>query len=217
MAFGTFKSLEEVVRTYQVQLRQKAFVRPLPRPVDERFRERLEFLQANAPVSASEEAICEFLIAPVLQEVWLPYSDSLMIWSHVAFTADETLTGFPDYFFAKRSPLGPVRDRPYVLFVEAKKDDFDAGWGQCLAAMLAAQHVNERPGQVIHGGVSNGRIWYLGKLEHQTLTQDPRPFVLTELADLFAALNYVFEQAREQTLETTAAGSGGLDGGCASG
>jgi hypothetical protein len=78
-----FKSLEEVVRTYQVQLRPEAFVRPLPRPVDERFRERLEFLQANAPVSASEEAICESLIAPVLREAWLPLSDSLMIWSHV--------------------------------------------------------------------------------------------------------------------------------------
>ncbi len=200
MAFGTFKSLEEVVRTYQIQVRQEAFVQPLPLPVDERFRARIEFLQANAPVSASEEAICEFLIAPVLQEVWLPYSEALMIWSHVAFTADETLTGFPDYFFARRSPLGPVRDRPYVLFVEAKKDDFDAGWGQCLAAMLAAQQVNNRPGQVIHGGVSNGRIWYLGKLENRTLTLDPQPFVLADLAGLFAALNYVFERARLQTL-----------------
>src|SRR3954471_13610037 len=111
MAFGAFKSLEEVALTYQVQVRAQRFVQPLARAIDERFRERLEFLRANAPVSASEEAICEFLIAPVLQEVWLPYSDSLMIWSHVAFTADETLTGFPDYFFARRSPLGPVRDR----------------------------------------------------------------------------------------------------------
>ena len=44
------------------------------------------------------------------------------------------------FFFAKRSPLGPVRDRPYVLFVEAKKDDFDAGWGQCLAAEWINNH-----------------------------------------------------------------------------
>ncbi len=199
MAFGTFKTLEEVVRKYQVSVRQEAFVVPLARPVDERFRERLEFLQANAPVSASEEAICEFLIAPVLQEVWLPYSKSLMIWSHVAFTADDTLTGFPDYFFAKRSPLGAVREKPYVLFVEAKKDDFDGGWAQCLAAMLAAQKLNDQPDRPIHGGVSNGRIWYLGRLIGGTLVQDPRPFVLTDLPALFAALNYVFGQANEQT------------------
>lgn len=68
-----------------------------------------------------------------------------MIWSHVGFGSDETLTGFPDYFFAKRSPLGPMRDQPYVLFVEDKKGDFDAGWAQCLAAMIAAQKLNDRP------------------------------------------------------------------------
>src|SRR5262249_32417402 len=142
------------------QLREDAFVKPQPLAVDEAFLRRFEILRTNAPVSASEEAICEFLIAPVLQEVWLSHRDVLMIWSHVSFTADKTLTGFPDYFVAKRSPLGPiVRDRPYVLFVEAKKDDFDAGWGQCLAAMLAAQKLNEEPDGVIYGGVSNGRVW----------------------------------------------------------
>jgi len=204
MAFGTFRTLEEVVRTYQVQVRQEHFIRPLPHPVEERFRERLEFLQANAPVSASEEAICEFLIAPILQEIWLSYSSDLMIWSHVAFTSDETLTGFPDYFFAKRSPLGPVRDQPYVLFVEAKKDDFDAGWAQCLAAMIAAQKLNDRPNRIIHGGVSNGKVWYLGRLAGQSLTQDPRAFTVNELSELFAALNYVFQQAREQALAPAA-------------
>src|SRR4051812_26693809 len=118
MAFGTFESLGEALSAYQVQVREERFVQPLPLPVDEGFRTRLEFLRSNAPVSVSEEAICEFLIAPVLQQVWLPYSDALMIWSHVSFTADKPLTGSPDYFFARRSPLGPVvRDRPYVLFV----------------------------------------------------------------------------------------------------
>ncbi len=204
MAFGPFKSLEEVVRAYQVQVRQERFIQPLSHAVDERFRERLEFLQANAPVSASEEAICEFLISPILQEIWLSYSDTLMIWSHVSFSSDETLTGSPDYFFAKRSPLGAVRDQPYVLFVEAKKDDFDAGWGQCLAAMLAAQKRNARPDGVIHGGVSNGRVWYFGKLAGQSLAQDPRAFTLNELNDLFAALNYVFQQAKEQASDPAA-------------
>jgi hypothetical protein len=199
MAFGAFKSLEEVVRTYQVQVRQEPFVVSRPRSVDARFQERIEFLQANAPVSASEEAICEFLIAPILQELWLPYSNSLMIWSHVSFTADEQLTDFPGYFFAKRSPLGAVRDQPYVLFVEAKKDDFEGGWRQCLAAMLAAQKLNDHPEVVVHGGVSNGRIWYLGKLYGKMLTLDPRPLLLTDLPALFAGLNYVFQQAKDQS------------------
>lgn len=203
MAFGTFGSLEEVIRIYQITLRQERFVRPVPMPVDERFRQRLDFLQANAPVSASEEAICEFFISPILQEVWLPYSDALMIWSHVSLSLDDSLTGFPDYFFSRRSPLGPVRDKPYVLFVEAKKDNFDAAWGQCLAAMLAAQKLNDPPTRTIHGGVSNGRVWYFGRLDGQTLTQDPRAFTVDDLQDLFAALNSIFQVAREQALAQT--------------
>ncbi len=121
-----------------------------------------------------------------------------MIWSHVGFTADDPLKGFPDYFLARRSPLGPVRDRPHVLFVEAKKDDFDGGWAQCLAAMIAAQKLNDQPEGVIYGGVSNGRIWYLGKLTGRILTQDPRAFTLDDLPGLFAALNYLFAEAKSQ-------------------
>ncbi len=200
MAFGSFKNLEEVVVTYKITLQSAPFIQPLPQPVPEGFRKRLELLLAKAPVRASEEAICEFLISPILQEVWLPFIDALNMWSHVALTLDETLTGFPDFFFAKRSPLGPVRDRPFVLFVEAKKDDFDAGWGQCLAAMLAAQQLNQEPNQMIFGGVSNGTVWYFGKLEGTTLTQDPRPFSVAHLEELFGALHYVFEQASQLAL-----------------
>src|SRR5213595_994201 len=83
----------------------------------------------------------------------------------------------------RRSSLGPVRDQPYVLFIEAKKDDFDAAWGQCLAAMLAAQKLNNRTTRVVHGGVSNGRVWYFGKMENQVLTQDPRGFTISELPE----------------------------------
>jgi hypothetical protein len=121
MPFGSYKDLEEVLRTFQVTLHQERFIQPVPFPVDEHFRKRLETLRQIAPVSASEEAICEFMIAPILQEVWLHYSDALMMWSHVSMSLDDKVAGYPDYFFARRSPLGPVRDKPYVLFIEAKR------------------------------------------------------------------------------------------------
>lgn len=203
MAFGSFKTLEEVLRRYQIQVRSIEFVRPLPRSVADHFRERLEFHRHTAPVSVSDEAICEFLIAPILQEVWHTFSDTLMIWSHVALTADDSLQGFPDYFFAKRSPLGPVRDKPYVLFVEAKKDDFDAAWAQCLAAMLAAQRLNQPGASIIHGGVSNGTVWYFGMLDGNALSRDPRAFTVDDLPGLFAALNFVLSRANDQAKEVS--------------
>ena len=66
--------------------------------------------------------------------------------------------------------------------------------------MLAAQQMNQRPDQTIFAGVSSGETWYFGKLAGTTLFQDPRSFSLTHLDDLFAALNYVFQQAKQQAL-----------------
>ncbi len=200
MAFGTFKSIQEVAQAYRLSVHVASFLVPAPVPVDPRFQEELTFALQNVDVRASEAAICEFLIAPVLRAAWRPYSDSLLLWSHVTLGKEEPLLGVPDYFFSRRSALGIVRDRPYVLVVEAKKDDFDAGWGQCLAAMLAAQQMNDRPASPILGCVSNGSLWQFGKLEGQAFTRELLELVLSDLAGLFAAWNYVFAQARDQAL-----------------
>jgi hypothetical protein len=87
-----------------------------------------------------------------------------------------------------------------VLFVEAKKDNFDAAWGQCLAAMLAAQKLNAPAHQTIFGGVSNGRVWYFSKLEASQMTQDPRAFTIDDLTELFGALNFLFQSAKAEAL-----------------
>jgi hypothetical protein len=85
MPFGTLKSLEEVARAYQITLRVEEFLQPIVRPVDEHLQKRLQLFLKNAPLSVSEEAVCEFLIAPILQEMWLGYLDSLMLGSHASF------------------------------------------------------------------------------------------------------------------------------------
>jgi hypothetical protein len=158
----------------------------------------------NVDVGISEASICEFLIAPVLKEVWRAYSDSLLMWSHAPLGIEEPLLGTPDYYFSRRSPLGLVPDQPYVLVVEAKKDDFDAGWAQCLAAMLASQKMNDRPNRTIYGCVSNGKLWTLGKLEGQTFTRELQEYVVTDLPELFGALHYLFAQAKQQALAPAA-------------
>ena len=54
------------------------------------------------------------------------------------------MLGTLDYFLSKRSELGKtVAEPPFLLFAEAKKNDFDTGWGQCLAEMSSAQKMNE--------------------------------------------------------------------------
>ncbi len=152
----------------------------------------------HVQVKMSEAAISEFLIAPVLKEVWRHYDDTLLLWSHVALTAGEEFDGYPDYLFTKRTALGMVREKPYLLVVEAKKDDFEGGWGQCLAALLAAQEINGDEQIILHGSVSNGEVWQFGKLQARQFVRDPQSFTISDLADLFAALHDVFERAKQQ-------------------
>ncbi len=205
MAFGNFKSAQEVALAFQVSVQVAYFVQPVPMAVDERLREDLQFAQEHLNLLMSEAALCENLIAPVLREVWKPYRDTLLLWSHVPLGTEEPLIGTPDYFLSRRSPLGFVADQPYVLVIEAKKDDFEAGWGQCLAAMLAAQRTNTSPLRNIHGCVSTGRFWQFGVLSGKQFTLELRQFVISALPGLFAAWNYIFMQAREQALLVPAA------------
>lgn len=82
--------------------------------------------------------------------------------------------------------------------VEARKDDFEGGWGQCLAALLAAQTINGNEQTILQGAVSNGEVWQFGKLSGRDFVRDPRPFTILDLSVLFAALHDVFERAKQQ-------------------
>ncbi len=84
------------------------------------------------------------MIIPILQEIWKHYRSKLILWSHQKLSYDNNLTETHKYILAKKSPLGKrIFDQPYFVLIEAKQDDFDAGWGQCLAEMIAAKKLNE--------------------------------------------------------------------------
>jgi hypothetical protein len=199
----SFRSIQEIATRFQVSLKVEPLLRPLPVALDERFVDDLEFTRSHVAVRISEAAIGEFLIAPVLKQVWRPYKDVLTFWSHVPLGTAEPLFGIADYVFCQRSELGLVLDRPFVIVVEAKKDDFEGGWAQCLAAMLAAQRMNGEYPQTVYGIVSNGNSWEFGRLEQAVFTQELRTFIISDLPELVAALNAVFDAARERVAAQT--------------
>ncbi|MGH9842716.1 MAG: hypothetical protein ACREEM_28565 [Blastocatellia bacterium] len=200
MAFGTYKNIQEAAKKHQISIQVEPFLQLLPITIDERFQQDLSYVLQHVDVKMSEASISEFLIAPILKEIWKQYDDSLLIWSHVSLNVGEEFEGYPDYLFTKRTPLGMVRDKPYVLVVEAKKDDFEGGWGQCLAAMLAAQLINDDEQLILQGSVSNGDVWQFGRLQARRFVRDPRSFTVSDLSELFAALHDIFELAKQQAL-----------------
>ena len=130
MAFPkTYKTLGDVLLAYKIyhqrsdyNLTHRCFA---PRQWVKEFR----FDLREIPYKESKTFIQEVLIFPVLRLAWKPFSPYLTLWGHKAISADETLSGIPDYIIAKRSNLGSiVFDVPYVAVVEAKMDDFTGGW-----------------------------------------------------------------------------------------
>lgn len=206
MAFSSFKTIEEVLKEFQVTYSEANFVSEVQFNIPDYFREDLEFTMREGAVNCSEFAICENLISPVLKQVWKLYSSKFILWSHYSLNYDEKLSGFPEYILAKRSPLGKVVfDKPYFILVEAKQDNFETGWAQCLAEMIAAQGLNGEYQIVIYGIVSNGATWQFGKLESDIFTRNITPYTIYELDKLFAIVNFVFQQCESQLNNLVAA------------
>jgi hypothetical protein len=195
MPFSAYKTIDTVVKEFQITYTQSNFIIETEFNITDYFREDLEIVMQDGAADCSEFAICENLIYPVLKEVWKQYRRKFILWSHKSLTYDEKLSGFPEYILAKKSPLGNVVfDKPYFLLIEAKQDNFEAGWAQCMAEMIAAQRLNENPEQEVFGIVSNGGVWQLGKLKSNVFTRNQTFYTIQELDKLFAAINYVFQQ-----------------------
>jgi len=199
MAFSSYKIIGEVLKEFQVIYTEANFIVETAFNVSNYFREDLELVMREGVVDNSEFAICENLIYPVIKEVWKQYLKNFILWSHQALTFDNRLTGFPEYILAKKSHLGKVVfDKPYFILVEAKQDNFEAGWAQCLAEMIAAQRLNGELEIIVFGIVSNGGTWQFGKLEKDVFTRNTTPYTIYELDKLFAAVNYVFQECELQ-------------------
>ncbi|WP_448563248.1 hypothetical protein [Trichothermofontia sp.] len=199
MAYSDFRSLSAILKEFEVCYEEVDFVTPLPFPVSDYFRADLSLMLREGVVDNSEFAICENLIYPVLKEVWKSYRQDFILWSHQALTFDNRLNGFPEYILAKRSPLGKiVFDQPYLLLVEAKQDNFEAAWAQCLAEMIAAQRLNQVVSMTVFGMTSNGMTWQFGKLATTVFSRNPTFYSLQELDHLFGAVNYLFQQCQAQ-------------------
>ena len=112
---------------------------------------------------------------------------------------------------SRKSELGKnVLGLPLLLLVEAKRNDFEQGWGQCLAELIAADsfacangdrmNQHSRP---VYGIVTDGKLWEFGRLEHQVFTKNLASYIITDLDALFCILNGLFNLAT-QNLELPA-------------
>ncbi len=221
MNFSDFRGISEVQEKFDITYAEEDFVKVHDAEPSEQFLQDFEWTRQNLNVFVSEASRCEAIIFPVLKENYKAYADNYELWIGTSIDYNATLLcGMEvregqalalrtqeekgNYLISTRSRLGKtVVGKPLIILVEAKRNDFDRGWGQCLAELVAAQKMNNDAAFPVYGIVTDGNLWQFGRLVDDTFTQNRTDFEWTNLPMLFGAVSAVFKAATESASTRT--------------
>lgn len=196
MAFSDYKTISQVQAEYQIKYEEDNFVFIKEYQLSSSFIEELEFNQKNMDIYASEAARCEIVIFPILREIYKNYYQKTSLWIQKNLSYNDKLTGTPDYIISQKSPLGKTMlESPLLIIVEAKKNDFEQGWGQCISELIAAKNINQNQQLTVYGIVTDAKLWEFGKLIDTVFIKNIEVFTVTDLSKLFGALKFIFDEA----------------------
>ncbi len=160
-----------------------------------------ETLSFNTPIALainSEKSRSEMIITPILLELKRLYPDKVSLFSGKDFTVDieKGLNGFCD-FLISRSPQQLTIMSPVIAVVEAKNENIEAGLGQCMAEMVAAQIFNQQKGNQIPeilGTVTTGSSWKFMRLQEQIIEVDLNEYFLNQVGKILGILTLAIRQ-----------------------
>jgi hypothetical protein len=140
----------------------------------------------------------EFMIAPALLELHRLLGRSFGLFSGIELTADSDrgLNG-PCDFVVTRDRIQVVM-RPPILMVAATTNDCVRDcFGQCIAAMVAAQILNDRAGQPtpVFGVSTTGTEWRFLRLDGTALTFDKRTYLIDNPGAILGVLRHIITAA----------------------
>lgn len=193
MAYSDF-TLERVTKTFELNIADRIGMFSTVAEL-EASTFLTDTLRRNVPLalaSNTEKARSEMIIAPILIELREQLQEQISLFSGIDFTVDvsQGLNGSCD-FLISRSPELLIVMAPVITIVEAKKENLNAGLGQCVAEMLAARLFNERQGNevnTIYGAVTSGTNWKFLKLEGQVVIIDLDEYYLSNVNKILGIL-----------------------------
>ena len=147
----------------------------------------------------TEKARSEFVIAPVLFELRRLHAGHVGLFSGIELDADagRGLTGVCDFVLTK-SPRQHVVSAPLMTIVEAKNDNLRSGLGQCIAAMVAAQLINQAASAAlpsVYGAVTTGSAWKFLRLQGADVTLDLVEYHIESMGKILGILGQIVEMA----------------------
>ncbi len=199
MKFSDFKSVKQVIEKYPLAIHRESFLPNIEIEPPAGFLQELNFALMMQSEIESQMFFREYFIAPFMRHVWMRHP-RLKLWVNQNLAYKDELTGAPDYFVARRveTVSHELVGKPLLAVAEAKQEDFIAGWGQCLAEMIACQKLNERGNITIYGIVSTGIYWEFGKLAGDTFTKNTLSYSINHPAQVLGALDTIFATCEQE-------------------
>ncbi|MCL1463816.1 hypothetical protein LAY41_05130 [Argonema galeatum A003/A1] len=193
MAYSDF-TLDRVVKTFGLTISSKVdLYSSVPELKCSDF--LAETIRYNLPFalgSNTEKSRSEMIISPILLELIRQLNFQASLFSGIDFSVDAErgLNGTCD-FLISRLPEFLMLKAPVIIIVEAKKENINAGLGQCIAEMVAARIFNEREGEnipAIYGTVTTGTTWKFLKLEGEVINIDLPEYYLNNVNKILGIL-----------------------------
>ena len=104
--------------------------------------------------------------------------------------SQQGLAGECDFILAIGPALPPLH-APVMTVVEAKKNDVEAGLGQCIAQMVGAERFNDAAGRInttVFGCVTTGETWQFLQLDEQSALLDRPRYYLDNVGRILGVL-----------------------------
>ena len=192
MSYGTFESVEQVASMFSITVKDASVMNSKRIELSESVLHNINRKLLDSLSFRNEATICNKIITPILTIV-AENNTPLNVWIEEPFNVDKEkgLVGEPDYLIAPATDYGGM-ELPPLCIIEAKKQDWDEGWTQALAEMVAA---SLKGAQRCYSVVTTGKIWQFGALEDGIFLKDPNQISATrELQVVFDTLNWVFTE-----------------------
>jgi hypothetical protein len=194
MKFSDFKTNSELLSHFGIKVSSEEFINFKLIPsmkITTSLRDDLKFLLANRGDTDMEAYACEFLIAPLLKEAW-KRNPKAKLFSHPRIVYEDTVL-IPDYVVTSKDKLGlNTFQKPLLITVEAKNDDYAQGWADVYRQLMVARLLNENNEIPIYALVSIGEGWQIGKLDGSIIYKHPTTLGLDNPNKLLGILDYIF-------------------------
>lgn len=197
MAYSDF-SLEDVLEKFElVEKRAKLFDHVETLEMSDWLKETFADSLDLGLFSSSEKARSEFIVVPILLKIKKRTDQHFAIHSGKRLDAqpEKGLNGECNFILSK-GEIAYTIQAPVFALVEAKKNDIDAGVGQCAAQMVGAKIINQRRGtdiDTIFGCSTTGEDWQFLKLEADAIWLDRDRYYIDNVGRILGMLQNIID------------------------